>query len=158
MNENPIMRQVANALTTIAFFGLLAFLSHTNKIGTTSLEYLLVIFTVGTSGVKLTKGLALGIGKLLIESASSATSGRWPAQRPPNEPPLAGPHDRTTTQVQRPSEPARAPWRDKPIPRDERRASFFLDWSTALLALGLSAVAVTLYLVHSPAAALAGVP
>jgi hypothetical protein len=78
--ENPVVRQVANIVTTLAFFALIGFLAHAHSLSEQSIAWILGAFTVGTSGVKLTKHVATGVSQARMRAVR-------PGRRddPPNE-------------------------------------------------------------------------
>lgn len=73
MDENPVVRQVANVVTTIAFFALIAFLAHSHSISEQSIAWILGAFTVGTSGVKLTRHVTGGLSQRMRAVRSSSS-------------------------------------------------------------------------------------
>jgi hypothetical protein len=95
--ENPVVRQVANVITTLAFFALLGFLAYSRSLHEQSIAWILGAFTVGTSGVKVTKHVATGVSQAKMRAARPV----W------RDPPGGGPgiddnvHTSITRQVER---------------------------------------------------------
>ncbi len=59
--ENPVVRQVANVITTLGFFALLGFLALHQSLHEQSIAWILGAFTVGTSGTKISKHVSTGL-------------------------------------------------------------------------------------------------
>lgn len=151
--ENPVVRQVANIITTLAFFALVGFLAHHRSLSEQSIAWILGAFTIGTSGVKVTKHVASGVSQARMRAVR-------PSRRddPPNDGGSGADdvHTQVTRQIERVD--LRQERQGGPGPYERERGKgpggiirrLVVDWGPTALAGTLAAV--LLILSHEPVA------
>ena len=143
-DENPVVRQIANVITTLAFFALIGFLALHQSLREQSIAWILGAFTVGTSGVKLTKHVSNGVSV----SRMRAVRPHRRSDDPPEGGGSGGVEDTIHTSITRQVERQGGPGPYEREPRGKGPGGIIrrlvVDWGQTVLALVLGAVVIIL--------------